>query len=676
MAVFMGLWVSFQGQAQLQDAVESDAAMAAGEEYTIEWVKAEYPPFPPVTRDDGVTVPWEEVYGPPGPEWIQVEVYKNPPPEKLYDPEARWMEIKSRLAPQLFEDGKLKPEAEAMLNKGREAALAKGGIPGLRPKVDAYDPQLVARSEISQFAMRGEPEGGNGPLDNGNPRLELVQVDTLSIPGWTVIDLWLIDAPQGEWWDFFSAPVLKSAEWQPIYVGAPHYAFDNVQGFTFYFQGEASENYFTAFLHQDVDYDGIADGFEAMLFKTDPNNPDSASARDADENGQPDYPNLADNEVADGDEDFDGDGLSNLYELQLATDPFVAQNSAIDSDADGLPDWLENLITLYTSDPDPAPNTDSDGDGLDNITEWKLGMDPSWAYDSVLANFGALPDDQRVVVHQNIQVGSSGMSILSGLAFTNAPEAYFDASFVGYHGTAAELIVLKDTDVFGNYAPGVDTFKWGAAFQSPASFVPVQNIPQTDPADGPLEDADILTSSTEIFADAWDEAKVNSRLDTISEPSLVAIQKRSFTRMWVRFRQLQLMTVAQPLPQGLVLRTRLKIAQIHTQATIMRKATLIVGQNYPGTQALARMGRFVPVAGSFCSVLSFAGDANAMVQIYAQYFLDVKRRCDNNNDTALDLAVALSSVLDVAFPAPVNSALLWPIWWNLLSNFDGWSSSC
>src|SRR5690606_14993865 len=137
------------------------------------------------------------------------------------------------------------------------------------------------------------------------------------------------------------------------------YAFDNIQGFTFFFEGQPPEGYFTAFLHQDTDFDGISDGYEVMVFKTDPNNPDSNSSRDADENGQPDYSNLAGNEIADGDEDFDGDGLSNLYELQLGTDPFVAENSAIDSDSDGLPDWLEDLITYYTNDPDPAPTGDS-----------------------------------------------------------------------------------------------------------------------------------------------------------------------------------------------------------------------------------------------------------------------------------------------------------------------------
>lgn len=61
---------------------------------------------------------------------------------------------------------------------------------------------------------------------------------------------------------------------------------------------------------------------------------------------------------------------------------------------------------------------------------------------------------------------------------------------------------------------------------------------------------------------------------------------------------------------------------------------------------------------------------------YAAYMRDVKRRCDNNNETALDLAVALSNVGDVAFPAPVQSAFLWPIWWNAFANFDGYDSSC
>ncbi len=547
-----------------------------------------------------------------------------------------------------------------------------------RPKIDGLDARLLSPLASSQIALRGGPVTADDPIPNdaGDPKLEIVSVSYFPQVDVTETELWLIDGPLDEWWTIFRAASLNPNAWVPAYAGPPASVVQNIQVFYVQAQGQPPESYFRIFKYQDSDYDGLLDGFEVAVSKTDPYNPDSNSTRDADGNGQPDYPGLAGNGIADGDEDFDADGQSNIYELQLATDPLLAQNNATDTDADGLPDWVESMITQWTGDPNPTPLGNSDGDLLNNITEWKLQMDPSWGFDGVMANFAALPDNQRVVEHQNIQVGSSGNSIMGGSSGANAPEAYFDASFAGYHGTAAELIVLKDTDALGNYAPGVDTFKWGTAFQSPFSFVPAQDVPQTDPADGPLEDADILNSSTDILGEVWDAAEVNSKLDTISEPSLVAIQQRSFTRMWVRFRQLQLMTVVQPLPQGLVLRTRLKIAEIHTQATIMRRATLIVGQNYPATQAFARMGRFVPIAGSFCSVLSFTSDANDLVSIYAQYFRDVKRRCDNNNDTALDLAVALSNMLDVAFPAPVNSALLWPIWWNLLSNFDGWDSSC
>ena len=192
--------------------------------------------------------------------------------------------------------------------------------------------------------------------------------------------------------------------------------------------------------------------------------------------------------IADGDEDADADGLSNIYELSLGTNPVAAQSNT-DSDADGLPDWLESLITYYTGDPNPAPTGDSDGDGLNNITEWKMRLDPSWRYDSVLANYGNLPDDQRVVVHRSIEV-ISGQAGFAGAQNVKPSDAYFDASFANYYGTAAELSVLKDTDANGNPAPGTDTFKFGVAWQTPPNFVPAQNIPNPNPADGPVDDTE------------------------------------------------------------------------------------------------------------------------------------------------------------------------------------------
>lgn len=580
-----------------------------------------------------------------------------PQPTKPYDSVAaeksRWLEKKKRLAPQLFKDGQLTAEAETKLNvKASHVAGAKERLS--EPKVDGFRHLSQTRSQNHQ--ARSEPQGFS-PLGGASPRLELVGILHDPQANVTQFELWLMDGVVGEWWEIFRAPSLQPAAWNATYVGSPDSAFDNVQVFFVYATGLPQQSYFQIFLHQDSDFDGSPDGYEVVLFKTDPLNPDSNA-----------------NEIADGEEDADGDGLSNLYELSLGTNPVVGQSST-DSDGDGLPNWLESLITFYTGDTNPTATGNSDGDGLNNITEWRLRLDPSWGFDRVLGNYANLPDDQRVVLQRSIELESPLAAFGGGQPLIPA-DSYFDASFSSYYGTAAQLIVRKDTDANGNFALGTDTFTWGAAYQTPPNFIPAQNIPAPDPADGLVDDESLLLSVTQIFADTWDRAEVTQNLDTLSEPTLIHIQQRSFTRMWVEFRQLQLLMVAEQLPAGVALRVRATLARIHTQATLLRKTTLVIGQQYPSTQALARMGRIVPVVGSVCTVLSFAQDANDLVEIYRQYFFDVQRGCDNNNETALDLALALANVVDTAFPAPVNAAFLWPIWWNAFASFYGYGSDC
>lgn len=269
----------------------------------IEWIIPETPPLPPVLKD-GKWFSWEEVFGPlPKPKPAAVKRPRGPKPPAPSDPSARWLAKKRELAPQLFADGKLKPEAEAMFTKGKEAAFAKvkNRKSPLRPKVDAFDPQPRVRSQISQAGLLGGPQGAYGPQYSRNPRLEIVAVDDKSSPGWTYVELWLIDGPQDVWWDVFRAPTLQPNAWTPLYSGPPAFAFDNIQVFPFLIPGQSAESYFQVFLHQDSDFDGLPDGYEVCIFKTDPNNPDSASTRDADGDGQPDYPHLAGNRVADGD---------------------------------------------------------------------------------------------------------------------------------------------------------------------------------------------------------------------------------------------------------------------------------------------------------------------------------------------------------------------------------------
>lgn len=99
----------------------------------------------------------------------------------------------------------------------------------------------------------------------------------------------------------------------------------------------------------DTDGDGLLDGYELYVTFTDPSKKDS--------NG---------NGISDGEDDQDKDGLSNLEEQELKTNPWTA-----DSDYDGLTDKFE--IKEFFSNP---LLVDSDHDGLDDETELQLGTNP------------------------------------------------------------------------------------------------------------------------------------------------------------------------------------------------------------------------------------------------------------------------------------------------------------
>lgn len=101
-------------------------------------------------------------------------------------------------------------------------------------------------------------------------------------------------------------------------------------------------------MNSDTDGDGLSDGVEYYQTLTDP------TKADTDGNG-----------INDGDEDSDGDGLSNLEEIKNGTDP-----ANPDSDDDGLDDLKEKQLGT-----DPL-NPDTDGDGLSDGDEVRLGLDP------------------------------------------------------------------------------------------------------------------------------------------------------------------------------------------------------------------------------------------------------------------------------------------------------------
>ena len=99
----------------------------------------------------------------------------------------------------------------------------------------------------------------------------------------------------------------------------------------------------------DSDGDGLSDYEERLVFAYDPN------TMDTDKNG-----------VSDGEEDYDGDGLSNLVEKSIGTNPTL-----VDSDHDSLDDYEE--MNTYGTDP---LQEDTDGDGASDGDEVRIGTDP------------------------------------------------------------------------------------------------------------------------------------------------------------------------------------------------------------------------------------------------------------------------------------------------------------
>lgn len=106
----------------------------------------------------------------------------------------------------------------------------------------------------------------------------------------------------------------------------------------------------TNYSKADSDGDGLSDGYEYLWCKTDPLLADS----DGDE-------------ILDLDEDLDEDGLNNLEEYKLHTNPLER-----DTDYDGLTDYDEINETLTN-----PILYDTDEDGLSDGDEVELGLDPN-----------------------------------------------------------------------------------------------------------------------------------------------------------------------------------------------------------------------------------------------------------------------------------------------------------
>ena len=158
--------------------------------------------------------------------------------------------------------------------------------------------------------------------------------------------------------------------------------------------------------YPDSDDDGIADILESIL-GTDP------YLIDTDDDGLTDYQELnitgtdptdydsVEDNISDADADTDDDGVSNLDEIELETDPQIQ-----DTDDDGLTDGEE--VNTYLTDP---LLEDTDGDGLNDGFEVRYGLDPLSPYTNGIADAG----------HKIEQTISSDSPVLSEVNTSDSP---------------------------------------------------------------------------------------------------------------------------------------------------------------------------------------------------------------------------------------------------------------
>ena len=117
------------------------------------------------------------------------------------------------------------------------------------------------------------------------------------------------------------------------------------------------QGFFTGGSRADTDGDGLTDGFELLVSKTNPTNPDSAVDQNGD--GQIDaFSELANNGVYDSQEDFEPDNLRNEAEYYLGTNPFRSDSdddgtndADEDYNNDGITDYEDYLNIVVTLEP-------------------------------------------------------------------------------------------------------------------------------------------------------------------------------------------------------------------------------------------------------------------------------------------------------------------------------------
>ena len=177
------------------------------------------------------------------------------------------------------------------------------------------------------------------------------------------------------------------------------------------------QGFFTGGSRADTDQDGLTDGFELLVSKTNPTNPDSAVDRNGDGQIDAAFSGLANNHVYDSQEDFEPDNLRNEAEYYLGTNPFRS-----DSDDDGTNDDEEEP---------PTPPGALPGDGEEEYDEQPFAGLSNGLHEYSgtvnLTGISATPDDMAGII---LEKTPEGNVILSSAKSTSSNQVEIAAKVI------------------------------------------------------------------------------------------------------------------------------------------------------------------------------------------------------------------------------------------------------
>ena len=385
--------------------------------------------------------------------------------------------------------------------------------------------------------------------------------------------------------------------------------------------------FFSACILQDTDLDGLSDGVEMMIFKSDPNNSDSAILRDQNGDGTPDYANVANNWICDGDEDLDNDGWTNAEELAMGTNPFVKDDNEIDSDNDGLPDWAEDQIRIYCGVQNPMPFEDSDGDGVNNYTELVLGTDFSSSSDCYYAkNYYFGENTTFLMPELFVRSVGTNSTLTNGLFFQ---------SFAILRNYSHISLKKNNVIIDGVY---YDSIQIGAA---PTYFGSIDlNLPNFDtnaPVNmiryGLTPTAELLGGSVSVFDGVWHEPGITANLENLDQNSILFIMNRSMGRIPKIMKDLQRLSIPlvtdnfQNQPVGIQQRICKLVSNLLSEASLYERYCT----RYSYVNGTFPYMKVIDYGANLCSGVVLALNVYDMNKLYMiedaleDYFLEIKK---------------------------------------------------